>query len=90
VDDVDLHDALLDAITVDWQARTAELRLSAVGRGATIRAVGLVALHATRAEPWGPSDSVLDAELSADARRLVLHMQSGDDVVVEADEITIS
>jgi hypothetical protein len=91
-DVVELHDALLLSVTVDWQARSLELRFRAVTGPAMIVAYGLTLLHAPRIEPWGPSDSVLEIVRSpepvGDGVHLVLKMQSGDDIVVDAAEIT--
>ena len=89
---VELHDAVLLSMTVDWQARSLELQFRAATGPAMIVAYGLTLLHAPRIEPWGPSDSVLEIvrsiELDGDGVHLVLKMQSGDDIVVEAAEIT--
>jgi hypothetical protein len=86
-----LHDAGLKSIDVDWQERRAVLRLipdeSYPEQPTAIQIRGLRQLVAERYEPWGPSDSIMTAEgphASDGGTRLVLHMQSGDDVTIVA------
>ncbi len=87
-----LHDAGLKSIDVDWEQRSAVICLIPHGRypeqPTTIQIRGLRQLIAERYEPWGPSDSIMTSDgpqASDGGTRLVLHMQSGDDVTVVAD-----
>jgi hypothetical protein len=91
-DEYFLHDAGLKSIDVDWGQRTAVLRLTPHGsypeQPTAIQIRGLRQLVAERHDPWGPSDSIMTSEgpdASDAGTRLVLHMQSGDDVTVIAD-----
>ena len=57
-----------------------------------IEARGLRHAELPRRYDWGPSDSVLEAKEpapSGDGSRLVITMQSGDDLVVIADEFVL-
>ena len=90
-----LHDAGLSGIEIDWEQRRAVIHL--VPHGAyseqpkAIKIRGLRQVTAARYEPWGPSDAILATEGPSapdGGGRLVLHMQSGDDVVVVADEFS--
>jgi hypothetical protein len=87
-----LHDAGLKSIDVDWAQRTATLRLTPhenyPNQPTAIRIRGLRQLVAQRLDPWGPSESIMTSEgpdASDEGTRLVLHMQSGDEVTVIAD-----
>ncbi len=86
---IDVHDATLLSITVDWPGGCARIELSLVGGSvARILAVGVRGTTAPRAEPWGPSESVLAAAMAFDAEagaiRLSMRMQSGDEIVIDA------
>jgi hypothetical protein len=91
-DEYFLHDAGLKSVEVDWEERRGVLRLipheGYPEQPTAIQIRGLRQLVAERHEPWGPSDRIMTSEgpdASDGAMRLVLHMQSGDDVTVVAD-----
>lgn len=91
---IDVHDATLCSIAVDWPGRSARIELRLVGRSfARIRAMGVRGITAPRAEPWGPSESVLHAGVAFDAEagavRLSMQMQSGDEIVIDADRFDL-
>src|SRR5579871_6590600 len=83
-----LHDAVLEALSVDWERATATVVLTAVstdgGRPVLLVVEGLTDVHVPRRQPWGPSVFVNRADADAsgpDATRLVVEMQSGDEIV---------
>jgi hypothetical protein len=84
-----MHDATLLSVSVDWSAGTAVVRLLRDVDGkpevSTFEARGLRHLDLARRQPWGPSVSVNTLECLSG--RLSIEMQSGDLIVVEADEI---
>lgn len=89
-----LHDATVRAIEVDWPGHSLRVHLVGPGGPVTTAARGLPLLHAPRHEPWGPSTSVL-AAVGPDQRpdgvtRLLLQVQSGDELLIEAEEIVLS
>jgi hypothetical protein len=84
---MNLHDATLLTITVDWAEGTASVRLHPYSGMVTIEASGLSHLDIPRRHPWGPSVSVNEVTLVD--RTLRVEMQSGDTLVIEADEVVM-
>jgi hypothetical protein len=87
------HDAVLETVTFDWAGAkaTVSLRLSATPRTrclVTIEKVTLV--HCPRENSWGPSKSVNEANLENDGKRVVIQMQSGDDLVFEGANVSVA
>ena len=86
---LDLHDATLISINVDWRGGVAriELRLGG-GSIARVSAVGLRGITVPRSQPWGPSVSVNSARVAVGTEdgdaRLSVEMQSGDEIIVDA------
>ena len=89
-----VHDAVLQRVSVDWPAATVAVELHPVpGDPLVITAYGVRELHVNRWEPWGPSAFVNNAEVheaAAGQVRLRLAMQSGDQVLVVAEEFDLS
>lgn len=88
-----LHDAVLETVTLDWAAAKASLslRLSAATPTRCIVTIeGVTSVSCPRQNPWGPSKSVNEADLEADGKRLVVHMQSGDDLVFEGASVSVT
>lgn len=89
---VDLHDATLDRLDCDWPGRRAELSFK-LGDSTNIRlaVTGLRSLAAERMEPWGASASVLEVvgptSNDDNSARIILKMQSGDEIVIVAEHI---
>jgi hypothetical protein len=85
-----LHDATLISITVHWIEGTAELTFRLAGQvEATVSALRLSGLMVPREQPWGRSVSVNSAVVTAASggrQRLVVEMQSGDEIVAYAEE----
>ena len=90
-----LHDATVRTIVVDYAtgAVTIGLRLSEHGTpGAELRALEFTALRLPRSEPWGKSTSVNKAnisELDGNGVSLLLQLQSGDELAIEARAIEV-
>ena len=91
-----LHDAGLVSVRLDWEPGT--LRFEFVphemyaDQPRVIEARGVRHAEFPRGYDWGPSNSVLEAKEpapSSDGSRLVITMQSGDDLVVIADEFVL-
>jgi hypothetical protein len=87
------HDAQLRRVQFDWNAGTGCLELIPhrlyPDQAPIIEARGLRSASLPREHPWGPSSVVLEAHApqpTADGRfRLVVTMQSGDELVLLAD-----
>jgi hypothetical protein len=89
---VNLHDATLVSVSVDWALGSASIHMRPGRRegapsAATIEASGIRNVEIPRRSPWGPSVSV--NHVACENGRLVIEVQSGDWIVVEADEIVI-
>ena len=91
-----LHDAQLVSVRLEWEPGTVRFEFVPhevyPDQPRVIEARGLRHAEFPRRYEWGPSDSVLEArepEPSADGARFVIAMQSGDDLVVIADEFVL-
>jgi hypothetical protein len=72
-----LHDAVLESVSVDFQSGTAELRVGLVGGGVVhLACKPFRRLVIDRDQPWGPSDSIMG--VTGGNERLDVEMQSGD------------
>jgi hypothetical protein len=85
-----LHDATLTFISVLWKERTVTLSFKAgIPAPATIAITGhdFAAVEIPRQDPWGPSVSVLSAQIDSHDGRLQLsvEMQSGDTIHIVAN-----
>jgi len=92
----ELHDATLVRIALDWERGTAdvELRLGGNDEGLwMLSAHGVRKLECPREQPWGPSVSVNQARTlrvpQGAGARLELEIQTGDTLVIDADEFTM-
>src|SRR6188768_3713638 len=91
-----LHDATVRTIVVDYAtgAVTIGLRLSEHGTpAAELRALDFTALRLPRSEPWGQSTSVNKATISerdGHGVSLLLQLQSGDELAIEAKDFEIN
>jgi hypothetical protein len=84
-----MHDWTFEACEVVWATGIARLQfLDRSSQKREIAASGLVGLKLPREEPWGPSTSVLSCSKPVigtnGVGRLVVELQSGDIVEVEA------
>ena len=88
---IDLHDATLESIEVDWGRATVVVRLAALGGPIVLTATGLRSIVVPRYEPWGPSSSVNKAGTRTHVGELTLElqMQSGDEIVIRAASLTV-
>ena len=89
---MNLHDATLVSISVDWAVGSASILLQPVMRdgapdSVTIEATGVRYVEIPRRYPWGESVSVNKVE--CEGGRLIIQVQSGDSIVVGADEIAL-
>lgn len=95
----DLHDALLGAISISWEAGEIEISLTAnkvyVKRGGKIiiRAKGFSLFVCPHNYPWGRSafvNAIREHVITEpDRKRLEIEMQSGDVIELEADEVLL-
>jgi hypothetical protein len=86
----DLHDTTLLSIEVDWPKGAVIVRLRGASDEIHVSAIGLRLATIPRFQPWGPSVSVNTAQLmtvEGGVTRLVVEMQSGDELVIEADAV---
>ena len=89
-----VHDWTLRAVNVDWGEGVARVVFdSPTGRN-HLRAHGLRNLHIPRAESWGPSVSVNEAqgplEFEGGLVRFLIEMQSGDLIEIVARSFDLS
>jgi hypothetical protein len=84
-----LHDAILESVSVDFQSGTAELRVVLVGGGViqlACKPFRRVAID--RDQPWGPSGFIMG--VTGGNERLDIEMQSGDHVLIYGPEMEVS
>jgi hypothetical protein len=90
-----LHDATLERVELVWALGEVLVYLRADTGAVMIRALRTKRVECSRQEPWGSSVSVNEVRapvVSPDGRgqRLELEMQSGDLLVLEADEFELA
>jgi hypothetical protein len=89
-----LHDAVLERLVLDWSTGMVSVDLHPVpGDPIVLTAFGVRELHVDRWEPWGPSAFVNSAELHEAGPgqiRLRLEMQSGDPILIVAEEFELT
>ena len=88
----DLHDATLLDFALDWRTSVLQIRLAAATGPVEIVVEGLEAVRLTNLAPWGPSASILEVGLAeglGDGQRLVIRLQSGDEIEVLARRIQL-
>jgi hypothetical protein len=89
-----LHDAVLERLHVDWSAATVTVELHPVpGEPIVLTAYGVREVRVERWEPWGPSAFVNSAEIHEAAPghvRLRLEMQTGDPVLIVAEQFDLT
>jgi hypothetical protein len=84
-----MHDWTLLSILVYWRSRLVELKFRDLSSQEIVVGVeGLLELHVPRRDEWGPSVSVNNvtgpARLPNGNQRLIIQMQSGDSIDIEA------
>ena len=91
-----LHDATLTKIVLDWPLRVAELHLrtpTSPSRLAVIIASGMEQFTVPRFAPWGDSSSInstrVDVAAGRQPRKLEIEMQSGDVILILADDFRL-
>ncbi len=73
-----LHDAVLAAAHISWEAARCDFRIYPVGEKAhSLVFEGFTKLEFPRNEPWGPSSSINSAT-QPEATEFVIELQSGD------------
>ena len=84
-----LHDAVLESVSVDFQSGTAELRVGLVGGGVVhLACKPFRRLVIDRDQPWGPSGFIMG--VTGGTERLDVEMQSGDHVLIYGPEMEVS
>ena len=90
---MDLHDATLEDVVLEWEAKTATLRFVTAAGRASLVARGLRSFVMALEEPWGPSVSVNSVSgpvaASEGVSRWVIEMQSGDLVELRATSLVV-
>lgn len=82
----ELHDAVLEGLSLDWKSGTVgfEIRVGGAHAGKwKIVGEGISTMTIPREHPWGPSVSIMKAEVSkldGGKQELRLSMQSGDEI----------
>ncbi|WP_250628450.1 hypothetical protein [Pinirhizobacter soli] len=88
------HDAFINAMSFDWDAKTFALDVTPVEmvRLSPCRMLfsGVRSLGWTRNDEWGRSHSIFEVEVKAegDLQRFLIQMQSGDVINVLAKEMS--
>ena len=89
---LNLRDATLLDLAVDWSARSVRVRLQTTDKEIWIVADGLEALRLTNVAPWGYSASVLEVGLLqglGTGQRAVIRLESGDEIELLAERINL-
>ncbi|MES2510237.1 MAG: hypothetical protein V4625_09920 [Pseudomonadota bacterium] len=84
--DLPLHDAVLSAIHISWQAARCDLIVQPVGTTEHVLAFeGFTVLEFPKEEPWGPSSSI---NVVREPQRgcFEIELQSGDVLKVQAQQ----
>ena len=84
---MDLHDATLQQLVVNWPASSVTVYFRTATGEAVMTGMGLRRLDLPRSEPWGPSVSVNQVVQRHGC--LTIEMQSGDVVTIEAETFSI-
>jgi len=79
-----VHDAVLSAIYISWEADRCDLRMHPVGTTAHLLVFeGFSALEFPKQEPWGPSSSI-NTLREPEQGKFEIELQSGDVLRVRA------
>jgi hypothetical protein len=82
--DLPLHDAILAAIHISWEADRCDLRVQPVGAPSHVLVFeGFTALEFPKQQPWGPSSSI-NAVREPQPGCFEIELQSGDVLRVQA------
>lgn len=89
IQDIDLHDATLLAVQVDWEdgTCTAEIRHGTAG-SCVLRFSAVSHLTLPRKQGWGPSVSI-NSFSRASSGLYEIEMQSGDVIEIEAADVVL-
>lgn len=95
---LDLHDAVLEELRIDYQAGTAVIVFKTAAGKANLTAEGVLMVRAPRREPWGSGGSASVNEVrgpapiyaEASAVQVEIELQSGDLLEIEARKIVIA
>jgi hypothetical protein len=92
-----LHDATLLRLDYAWHTRRLLVVLRRGGAFAgtwAIEATGVTMLSCASRRPWGPSDSIHEVRgpvaLGDGEARITIEVQSGDEIVVEAERFELA
>jgi hypothetical protein len=91
----ELHDAILERVTLDWAAARVSIEVTTRDGAATIVGDGVIMLRCPRREPWGPSRHINGVSgpgniyAGSDVFALEIEMQSGDKLELEARTIEL-
>ena|SRR5262249_49922442 len=87
-----LHDATFLGIEFEWATGLAVLKIAAgVAGDKQIRCEGVLNLQCARRHPWGESEFINKAVVHHERRvhRLILELQSGDEVEIVGSRIVL-
>jgi len=84
---MDLHDATVLRINIDWPAGTAVVNLRTASGLASIACVDVTQVELSHQFPWGPSASI--DRVQSDNDSVTVHMQSGDLIQITANRIAL-
>jgi hypothetical protein len=88
-----MHDWTFLGLSIDWTTGTARLELESYTGPEILTAIGLRGVVVPRRFPWGPSLSINKCRgpdrIEGGAGRLVIEMQSGDEIELIADQFVM-
>src|SRR4051795_11320690 len=87
----DLHDAVLEAVSVDFGSGRAELLLTVPGDPAQSVRLGCEGFRRflmDRDQPWGPSAVIMG--IAGGQERLDIEMQSGDHILIYGPDLQVT
>jgi hypothetical protein len=88
-----LHDAILESISIDWEQGSATLSLGTSASDKVLSITGLRSLACPRAMPWGPSIYINETSYNQAVDgtfALEIEMQSGDTIGIQAQTFSLT
>jgi hypothetical protein len=92
-----LHDTLLDTVAIDYRDSSVVFSVRMLLQAGQPQKIGRIELKGLKElklgseQPWGPSTSINSAhiESAGDLQRLLIELQSGDEIVAVAKSIVL-
>jgi hypothetical protein len=88
IDDIDIHDAELKSVFIDWKNNKCEWSISGYGFKGKIIFEDVLDIQMPMVNPWGPSDWINGLEILGKGN-FEFQMQSGDVVKIKANSCSV-